>query len=195
MTNAERILATLDRHLTSEVDLTLYGRAALTLGFGEAPEDYALSRDVDAVLWSGQAEALNETTNFWAAVDETNAELADSGLYVSHFFTEDQVVLRENWRESRLRLACDLARLILYRLSDLDLILSKLMRDDPIDQVDALFIVRRAGIDVDAVRGAIHAARLPESAEVREQFEKASDRLLRALLPDGRDAAGTSGGG
>ena len=58
MTNAERILLVLDGCLASTVELTLYGRAALTLGFDETPEEYALSQDVDAVLWLGQAEAL-----------------------------------------------------------------------------------------------------------------------------------------
>ena len=104
MTNPEQILKVLDRHLTSTVDLTLYGRAALTLGFDETPEDYALSRDVDAVLWIGQAEELNEKTNFWTAVERTNDDLADRGLYISHFFTENQVVLSKGWRENRVTL-------------------------------------------------------------------------------------------
>ena len=77
MTHAERILGCLDGHLTCRVELTLYGRAALTLGFHETPEDYALSRDVDAVLWLGQAEALSESTNFWEAVEKTKQILAE----------------------------------------------------------------------------------------------------------------------
>ena len=60
MTNAEQILSLLDSELTSRVELTLYGRAALYLGFPNAPRDHALSRDVDAVLWLGQAEELNQ---------------------------------------------------------------------------------------------------------------------------------------
>ena len=64
MSNAESILGCLAAKLTSEVELTLYGRAALQMGFAAPPEEYALSRDVDAVLWTGQAEALDRDTNF-----------------------------------------------------------------------------------------------------------------------------------
>jgi hypothetical protein len=93
MTNAQRILMLLDAQLTSRIDLTLYGRAALHLGFPSAPEEHALSRDVDAVLWLGQAEELSEKTNFWNAIEHVNQELADQELYISHFFTESQVIL------------------------------------------------------------------------------------------------------
>jgi hypothetical protein len=44
----------------------------------------------------------NESTNFWQAVDQTNAELAPDDLYVSHFFTEDQVTLLPDWRTHRI---------------------------------------------------------------------------------------------
>lgn len=57
MNNAKRILACLDRKLNAHIDLTLYGRAAIVLGFECPPDEYALSRDVDAVLWKGQAYA------------------------------------------------------------------------------------------------------------------------------------------
>lgn len=181
MSHAERILTCLDRHLTTPAELTLYGRAALSLGFDETPEDYALSLDVDAVLWLGQAEELNASTNFWEAVDRTNSELAADGLYVSHFFTEDQVVLLAEWRANRVRLSGSYAHLTLYRLGDLDLLLSKLMRDDPIDHTDALFIVRRAGLEPGRIRSAVEEAVMPESEEVREQFALASARLLHAL--------------
>jgi hypothetical protein len=178
MTYAERILHCLDGHLNAAVALTLYGRAALALGFSETPEDYALSQDVDAVLWVGQAEALNESTNFWEAVDQTNADLAQDSLYVSHFFTEDQVVLLSDWREKRVRLPGAWKHLDLYRLGNLDLILSKLMRNDPIDRSDALFIVRKTGLSRAEVESAIRHARVPESDEIREQFAAASARLM-----------------
>lgn len=65
MTNAEKILTALDEELTSRIDLTLYGRAALHLGFPQSPKEHGLSHDVDAVFWVGQAEELNEKSNFW----------------------------------------------------------------------------------------------------------------------------------
>jgi len=181
MSNAVRILQRLDQYLTSPVELTLYGRAALTLGFEKTPEDYALSRDVDAILPVGQAETLNETTNFWEAIDLVNADLADDGLYVSHFFTEDQVVLLPEWKDQRVRLAGDWKRLDVFRLGNVDLLLSKLMRDDPIDRSDAWFIVQSGGLSRDDVAAAVRRARLPRSEEVREQFAVASKRLLDRL--------------
>ena len=181
VTHPQRILRLLDRYLTHPVELTLYGRAALTLGFGETPEEYALSLDVDAVMWLGQAEVLNETTNFWDAVDRTNAELSESGLYISHFFAEDQVILRPQWRQERVALTGDWTNLTLHRLGDLDLLLSKLMRDDPIDHADAMFIVRRTALGRPEIECALREARIPDSVEIREQFARATARLLQAL--------------
>ncbi|MCB1070916.1 MAG: hypothetical protein KDL31_11225 [Kiritimatiellae bacterium] len=70
MSNAERILLALDRKLDQQVELTLYGRAALQLGFPQANPDYATSLDVD--LWLGQAEALLAQGSFWDAVESVN---------------------------------------------------------------------------------------------------------------------------
>jgi hypothetical protein len=63
--NAERILSALDDKLNIAVELTLYGRAAFVLGFKDAPKEFAQSKDIDAVLWIGQAGELARTTNFW----------------------------------------------------------------------------------------------------------------------------------
>jgi len=181
MTNAERILSALDRRLNANVELTLYGRAALLLGFTEPPAEYALSQDVDAVLWLGQAEELARQSNFWEAVEAVNDELAPCGLYISHFFAEDQVILRPVWLAERQRIAGNWRRLALYRLGDLDLLLSKLMRDDPIDRQDAQFLVAQGHLSRAAIEEAIHGARVPDVAEIREQFSVASRRLLGLL--------------
>ncbi|MBT7065316.1 MAG: hypothetical protein HN919_03360 [Verrucomicrobia bacterium] len=181
MTNAERILTLLDTQLTSRVELTLYGRAALHLGFSDAPKEHALSRDVDAVLWLGQAEALNEETNFWEAIEHVNQELADQELYISHFFTESQVILLPDWRSSRIPISGKWTHLDLYRLGNIDLLLSKLMRDDPIDHADAQFIARASNLGVSDITAAIAKAHVPDAPEIQEQFELASRKLLKAL--------------
>ena len=67
--NAERILSALNGELNKSVELTRYGRAAFALGFEDAPEEFAQSNDIDAVLWIGQADELARTTNFWEAVE------------------------------------------------------------------------------------------------------------------------------
>lgn len=50
MNNPLRILQTLDRYLTQLAEITIFGRAALALGFKEAPDTLAATHDVDAIL-------------------------------------------------------------------------------------------------------------------------------------------------
>ena len=176
--NAQTILEELNRRLDVPVELTLYGRAAIQLGFAHPPADALLSLDVDAVLWIGQAEELNEKTNFWEAIDQVNEKLGNRGLYISHFFTEDMVVLRPDWRDKRKKIERPWEKLRLYRLADVDLLLSKLMRDDPQDQQDARFIAREAHLSKADVEAALQAARIPEVPELVEQFARASRRFM-----------------
>ena len=50
MSNPLRILQTFDRHLTGPAEMTLFGRAALALGFPAALPGFHNTRDVDAIL-------------------------------------------------------------------------------------------------------------------------------------------------
>lgn len=90
MTNAEIILQDLDKRLNASVEITLYGRAALQLGFPAGEDDFARSQDIDAILWLGQAEELLRQSNFWEAVECVNRTLSDRNLYISHLFDETQ---------------------------------------------------------------------------------------------------------
>ena len=177
MTNAERLLKAVDDRLDEDAELTLYGRAALHLGFPNPPPEYALSRDVDAVLWVGQAESLAEHGNFWAAVEDVNRLFADQELYISHFFEETQVILTPTWRQKRTPVPGEWKRLRLYRLGNEDLFLSKLMRDDPIDRADAQFIIRAAPLSQEQIRSAIRMARVPPIPEIEDQFNACIRRL------------------
>jgi hypothetical protein len=178
MKNAERLLAALDAKLNHPVELTLYGRAALLLGFADPPAEMAQSKDIDGVFWLGQAEELACSSNFWEAIEEINRQFAVEGLYVSHFFEENQVILRPDWRVNRKRLPGDWLRLGLWRLSDLDLFLSKLMRDDPLDRSDAQFIIERGNLSKAEIKAAISAARVPDVPEIAEQFQLCARRFL-----------------
>ena len=129
----------------------------------------------------GQAEALNEKTNFWEAIEHVNQELADQELYISHFFTESQVILLPDWHSKRIPIPGNWKHLDLYRLGNIDLLLSKLMRDDPIDHADAKFIARTAHLDATVITAAMAKAHVPDSPEIQEQFELASRKLLKAL--------------
>ena len=177
MTNAERLLAAVDERLNASVELTLYGRAALHLGFPNPPPDYALSRDVDAVLWIGQAEELIERTNFWEVIEQVNVMFADQELYISHFFEESQVILTTDWRSKRIQIKGPWKNLNIFRLGNEDLFLSKLMRDDPIDRKDAQFIIEFGPLLPEQIRLAIRSARIPPVPEIAEQFERCSRRF------------------
>lgn len=48
--NPAEVLLTLDRELDHHVSLVLYGRAALCLGFENAPLDFYATLDVDAII-------------------------------------------------------------------------------------------------------------------------------------------------
>lgn len=178
MNNADTLLQALDERLDSAVELTLYGRAALQLGFENPPEEYAISHDVDAVLWLGQAEELAASGNFWEAIEDLNKAYADQELYISHFFEEDQVVLLSDWKANRKRIEGPWKHLSLYRLGDEDLFLSKLMRNDPMDHSDAQFIVQRSGMTDERIRRAVENARVPKVPEICEQFAICAARFL-----------------
>jgi hypothetical protein len=97
MLNAERILTTLDGKLDHEVSLALYGRAAIALGFEDAPPETGDSLDVDAIIRWSQASLVDEDMQFWDAHRATNEELKDLGLYMTHLYMETQVFLRRSW--------------------------------------------------------------------------------------------------
>src|SRR5438105_3045767 len=101
VSNTDQILSALDEKLDNPVELTLYGRAALFLGFEDAPREFGQSRDVDGVLWKGQTEELIRNTNFWEAVAELNEQFREQELYITHFFEEQQLILTPHWRENR----------------------------------------------------------------------------------------------
>ncbi len=182
MSNAERLLSRLDELLDATVDLTLYGRAALLLGYPDPKREYALSLDVDAVLWIGQAEELERGSNFWTALEQINDEFEADGLYMTHLFDEDQVVLRPTWMDERVRIARPFRRLILHRLADADLLLSKMMRYDPTDLDDLAFVVGRSRLGPDDVAGLVAQARLPDSEEIRDQVGLCRAWLVRQGL-------------
>ena len=114
-------------------------------------------------------------------MNEVNHELTDQELYISHFLEEDQVILRQDWRIQRIQVKGSWKHLDLYRLGDLDLLLCKLMRDDPIDLEDAIFIYEQGHLDIATVAQAFQDAKIPDIHEIKEQFVLASHRFLHAI--------------
>src|SRR4051812_4925711 len=99
MSNPERLLHALDEELNHEVNLILYGRAAIWLGFTNAPPAAATTQDVDAIIPERQVEALTNDSQFWEACEAVNRMFETEGLYITHLFPESEVFRRKNWLE------------------------------------------------------------------------------------------------
>ncbi len=180
MIHAETILRTLDRSLDQSIPLVLYGRAALALGFDHPPEEACLSLDVDVILTLAQAHQLDGNDAFWDALDATNRELAPSGLYVTHLFVEDQVILRPQWQDYLVPLHFSgLRHLQLSRPHVLDLLLTKMMRGaDPQDMADAAFLLRQPEAQGTGLPDLFAQARVPDVPEIRTLFAEAQRIVL-----------------
>ena len=162
MDNPSLILQAVDHHLNHEVQLVIYGRAALCLGFDKSPPEAAKTQDVDAI-------------------EAANAKLASKGLYITHLFSEREVFLREQWQKNLVPIKrLDLRWLRLFRPATLDLILSKMMRGtDPQDMEDAGFMIRHDRISEAKLTHAFAEMKPIALAELRDAFAKAKPTILK----------------
>jgi hypothetical protein len=80
-------------------------------------------------------------------------------------FEEDQVVLTPEWKNQRVLVHGSWNKLRGYRLGDIDLFLSKLMRNDPQDIADAKFLAKRLRWDREMISHIISLARAPDIPE------------------------------
>ena len=80
-----------------------------------------------------------------------------------------------------------------YRLGDIDLFLSKLMRNDAQDIADAKFVVDQSEWDQNEIRQIISLACVPDIPEIREQFIM-HGLLFEARATDERTSAAWIGG-
>jgi hypothetical protein len=178
MNNPLRILQAFDRHLTAPTELTLFGRAALALGYPNSPAAFGATSDVDAILPLAWLEAADENLGFWEAQQRTNAELAAEGLYLTHLFRELEVILTPDWLSHRVRVPAELARLTLFRPSTLDLILTKMARGDENDLADIRFLLQQEPLTAEQLSAAFERTRVPDVAEIRELFRGAQPKVL-----------------
>ncbi len=192
MNNPLAILRALDGHLDHPVELTLYGRAALALGFATHERRHETTQDVDAIIPMAQLDQLRADEQFWDARDVTNAELAEHGLYMTHLFTEMDVFLPPDWLERRVAIPCPFTHLKLYRPATLDLILTKMMRGaDPDDLSDIEFLLRNEPVTETELRAAFERVRMPDIQELHDAFRSAKPRVLALLPPAGPAQSGS----
>jgi hypothetical protein len=122
MSNPLRILEKFDANLNLPTELTLFGRAALALGFPGTPPNFHKTKDVDAILSLEWLAAKDENLDFWLAQQKTNGELATDGLYLTHLFRESEVIIGIDWLKHRVRLPLQLTKLDVYRPAVIDMI-------------------------------------------------------------------------
>lgn len=184
MNNPLTILLTLDRHLNHPVELTLYGRAALALGFPSHEPFHETTQDVDAIIPLTQLERLRADEQFWDARDATNEELSQRGLYITHLFTEADVFLMPDWLDRRVPIPGSFTHLKLHRPAALDLILTKMMRGaDPEDLADIRFLLKHQPLTEAELRNAFQSLRAPDIPELREAFQAAVPKVLALAIP------------
>lgn len=184
MINAERILQVLDRNLDHQVELTLFGRAALALGFPNPPPVVERTLDVDVLLPTAQTSEIEADLQFWSALECANEELDAEGLYLTHIFQEDQIALASGWMERREIIdSIATSHLQLYRPSVADLILTKMMRGaDEEDLADISFLMAQPSFREETLQEALRTVIMPPLVEIQELFEKARERVLDLIV-------------
>ncbi len=184
MNNPQEILKVLDRRLDHRVEITLYGRSALALGYPNHWPIHEATRDVDSIISVEQLAALREDEGFWDAKEATNQELEAHGLYMVHLFTELDVVIQPDWMQRRINIPAQFQHLTLFRPGTIDLILTKMMRDDRQDLEDIRFLLSQELFTIEQLKAAFVRSRVPEVEEIRAIFLAVQPRVL-ALLGKG----------
>lgn len=181
--NPAEILLTLDQQIDHKVPLVLYGRAALCLGFDQAPASFQNTQDVDAIISLSQLPELTKDDMFWDALERTNKILSPKGLYITHLFCEDQVFLRPDWSSHIVPIHRPPTRFLkLFRPHAIDLILTKMMRgNDTEDMNDISFLIRQDGVSANELEAAFASARLPDVPELHDAFDRALPVVRRIL--------------
>ena len=181
MINAERIVRELDSRLVHEVSLVLYGRAALALGFANAPDAVKSSLDVDAIIPMSSVGAFQSDEQFWTAQKLTNDTLEADGLYITHLFEAKEVFLRRDWERHIVSISlAGLRWLKLLRPATLDLVLTKMMRgDDPQDMADAKFVIEHDRITKAQLNEAFPLMQPFQFPELEDAFRRAQPLVLQ----------------
>ena len=105
--------------------------------------------------------------------------LMPEGLYVSHLFTDEQVALTNGWLKKIVPIETgDLRHLRLFRPSAIDLILTKMMRNDRQDLEDIGFILSQEKIDIAELGRAFAEAKPLALVELQQIFIKMQPEVL-----------------
>ena len=88
------------------------------------------------------------------------------------------VVIRPDWLDRRMHIHLPFKNLTIYRPATIDLILTKMMRDDPEDLMDIEFLLGRETFSIEVLQAAFSAARMPPPEEFQEIFARVQPKVL-----------------
>ena len=109
--------------------------------------------------------------------------LEPSGLYMTHIFLEEQIILTPDWFEKTVLLDAGLSRLKIRRPSTLDLILTKMMRGDDADLLEIDFLIKADIISLATLEATFSIARVPDIPEIEEIFLRSQKAIRQMLAP------------
>lgn len=178
MNNPLEILCAFNANLRKQTDLTLYGRSALALGFPSPKPEHKITCDVDVILPLEQLELLKEDESFWLAQELSNRQLRPQGLYITHLFSETDIIIQPDWLSRRMHISGPFDKLRLFRPSTVDLILTKMMRDDRQDLDDIRFLLQQERLTKGDLMLAFQRARVPELREFDQIFKGLQPKVL-----------------
>lgn len=139
--------------------------------------------DVDAILPMLEMESVEADDQFWDAIELTNQQLETTGLYITHLFIEDQIILSPNWLNTLVPIELpNLKQLRLFRPSTLGLMLTKMMRIDPQDRSDLAYLFSQLGKELPLLQAHMEQAVIPDIAEIREAFQNNRQWIGKNLL-------------
>lgn len=152
------------------------------MGYGAAGRAFGVTQDVDAILPSVEMTRIEADRQFWEALDAANQELASAGLYMTHLFTDEQVILTAAWLSQLVPLPISpgFLHLQVLRPSGLDLVLTKMMRNDPQDLDDIHFLITQENLQPSQLTHAFATARLPPVPEIVDAFAAMQPKVLAA---------------
>ena len=153
----------------------------MVLGFADPPPEATATQDVDGIIPRDLLAGLQANERWWTALQAANEELEAEGLYLTHLFDEEQIILRTNWRGQVVAVPNPGLRfLLLRRPATLDLILTKMMRGpDPDDMQDVRFYLEREpSIGIDELQAAFAMVVGPNIPEIWQLFAAAQPLVL-----------------
>ena len=143
------------------------------MGFGDSGAQFGKTQDVDAILPNVEMSKIESDGQFWKAIELTNKSLEPSGLYLSHLFTDRQIAITPDWLDRIVGIPSSGYRFLrLFRPSAVDLILTKMMRNDREDLNDIRFIMAQERVSESELGAAFRSTRQLEIPEQQEIFVK-----------------------